>query len=146
MSLMHSMGISRSGLQVERLRMDVSANNIANMNTTRTAEGGPYQRQTVTLNAANGVPTFADLLARRTNLTSGGGVQAEAVVDDPKPPRRVYEPSNPDADAEGYVEYPDIDLTVEMTDMMGANRSYQANVTALNAIKQMAQQALSIGR
>ncbi|MBI2760242.1 MAG: flagellar basal body rod protein FlgC [Chloroflexi bacterium] len=145
MSLINSLGISRSALQAERLRMDVVANNLANMNTTRTEDGGPYERQTVLFRAADGGGSFQSLLARRTGAGQGG-VAIDGVVNDPKPPRRVYEPSNPDADVEGYVLYPDIDVTTEMTDMMSASRAYQANVTALNAIKQMAQKALEIGR
>ena len=144
MSLVSSMGISRSALQAERLRMDVVANNLANMNSTRTEEGGPYRRQTVVFRAEGGTPTFSALLAGRTG--TGGGVSADAVVDAAGEPRRVYEPTNPDADADGYVMYPDIDVATEMTDMVSANRAYQANVTALNAIKGMAQKALEIGR
>jgi flagellar basal-body rod protein FlgC len=147
MSLVQSLGISRSGLQTERLRMDVIANNLANINSTRTSDGvGPYQRQSVVVRAVDGTPTFAALLGRRMNPTPMGGVTVDTVAEDPTPPRRVYEPTNPDADAEGYVEYPNIDVSLEMTDMISANRSYQANVTALNATKAMAQAALSIGR
>ena len=147
MSLISSLGISRSALQAERLRMDVVANNLANMNTTRTDEGGPYQRQTVVFRAADGgVPTFASFLARSGGASEQGGVRVDAVVEDAAEPRRVYEPTNPDADADGFVLYPNIDVTTEMTDMMSANRAYQANVTALNAIKGMAQRALEIGR
>lgn len=148
MSLLSSLKINRSALQAERLRMDVVANNLANMNSTRTEEGGPYRRQAVVFRSGDGgVPAFAELLARRTGgPSSGGGVTVDGVIDDAKPPRRVYEPGNPDADAEGYVLYPDIDVATEMSDMMSANRSYQANVTALNAIKGMAQKALDIGR
>ena len=146
MSLINSLGISRSGLQMERLRMDVVANNLANINSTRTPEGGPYRRQTLLVRSLDGsTPTFQAMLSRSAGTTTGG-VAADAVVDDPRPPRRVYEPGHPDADAEGYVLYPDIDVAIEMTDMMSAQRSYQANVTALNAIKSMAQRALEIGR
>ena len=144
MSLIHSLSINRSALQAERLRMDVVANNLANMNSTRTEEGGPYRRQTVLFRAEGGPPSFAALLARQSGTT--GGVAVDGVVEDAKPPRRVYEPSNPDADAEGYVLYPDIDVAAEMADMMSATRAYQANVTALNAVKGMAQKALEIGR
>jgi flagellar basal-body rod protein FlgC len=146
LSLINSLTINRSALQAERLRMDVVANNIANMNTTRTEEGGPYRRQTVVFRTEGGVPSFAALLQRQFGRTIDGGVAVDAVIEDARPPRRVYEPSNPDADAEGYVLYPDIDMTTEMTDMMSATRAYQANVTALNAIKGMAQKALEIGR
>lgn len=144
MSLVSSLGISRSALQAERLRMDVVANNLANMNSTRTAQGGPYRRQTVIFRPDGGGPGFSTLLAQRTG--AGGGVIVDAVVDDAAQPRRVFEPTNPDAGPDGYVLYPDIDVATEMTDMVSANRSYQANVTALNAIKGMAQKALEIGR
>lgn len=144
MSLINSLSINRSALQAERLRMDVVANNLANINSTRTEEGGPYRRQAVVFRAEGGGPNFAALLARQPG--AAGGVAVDGVIEDAKPPRRVYEPSNPDADAEGYVLYPDIDVATEMTDMMSATRAYQANVTALNAIKGMAQKALEIGR
>jgi flagellar basal-body rod protein FlgC len=127
--------------------MDVVANNLANLNSTRTEAGaGPYQRQTVVFRAQDGASNFQAVLARHAGASAPGGVNVAAVLEDPSPPRRVYEPGHPDADAEGYVEYPDIDVATEMTDMMSANRSYSANVTALNAIKGMAQKALEIGR
>lgn len=144
MSIITSLGISRSALQAQRLRMDVVANNLANMNSTRTQEGGPYQRQTVLFRSQEDPASFATLLSGRTS--GGSGVAVDAVVDDTRPPRRVYEPANPDAGADGYVLYPDIDISTEMTDMISSNRSYQANVTVLNAIKGMAQKALEIGR
>jgi flagellar basal-body rod protein FlgC len=145
MGLVQSIGISRSALQAERLRMDVVANNLANVNSTRTPEGGPYKRETVVFRAADGTPSFASVLSARQSAASGG-VAVDGVVEDQSPPRRVYEPTNPDADQDGYVLYPDIDVATEMTEMMSANRSYQANVTALNAIKGMAEKAIEIGR
>ena len=147
MGLVQSIVISRSGLQVERLRMDVVANNIANMNSTRQADGtpGPYQREILTIAAQDGAQPFPALLARMTGEIAPGGVMATAITTDPSPGRRVYDPGNPDADAQGYVTYPNIDLTVEMSDMLGAQRSYQANATALNAMKTMAQAAIGIG-
>lgn len=145
MGLAQSIGISRSGLQAERLRMDVVANNLANINSTRTPEGGPYKRESVVFRAADGTPSFASVLSTQQGAAPGG-VAVDGVVQDQAPPRRVYEPTNPDADQDGYVLYPDIDVATEMTDMMSANRSYQANVTALNAIKGMAEKALDIGR
>src|SRR5439155_23528808 len=104
MSLISSLGINRSALQAERLRMDVVANNLANMNSTRTAEGGPYRRQTVMFHAQDGGSSFSSLLARQGG--GQGGVAVDAVVDDAAPPKRVYEPNNPDADQDGYVLYP----------------------------------------
>lgn len=144
MSLLSSLGISRSALQAERLRMDVVANNLANMNTTRTPEGGPYRRQTVVFGANNDPMSFGSILSRSAGAV--GGVSVQNIGTDPSDFRRVYEPSNPDADAEGYVLYPNVDVATEMTDMMSAQRAYQANVTALNVIKGMAQKALEIGR
>lgn len=144
MSLLSSLGISRSALQAERLRMDVVANNLANMNTTRTPEGGPYRRQTVLFSSDNDPLSFQAVLSRSTSAV--GGVAVAGIQDDPSEFRRVYEPSNPDADADGYVLYPNVDVATEMTDMLSAQRAYQANVTALNAIKGMAQKALEIGR
>jgi flagellar basal-body rod protein FlgC len=145
--MIRSLGISRSALQAERLRMDVVANNLANLNSTRTEAGdGPYQRQTVVFRAENGTPSFQALLARQTGGSASGGVAVDSIETDAAPPRRVYEPGHPDADAEGYVLYPHIDVATEMTDMMSANRAYTANVTAMNAIKGMAQKALEIGR
>jgi len=141
-SLVNSFAISQSALQAERLRMDVVANNLANMNSTRTPNGGPYRRQTVQLSAVGGGPSFANVLAGQGG--AAGGVRVDAVTEDPSPPRRVYEPSNPDAGPDGFVDYPNIDMSIEMTDMINANRSYEANVTALNSIKAMAQKALEI--
>jgi flagellar basal-body rod protein FlgC len=145
MGLISSIGISRSALQAQRLRMDVTANNLANMNSTRTPEGGPYKRQTVLLSATPGDASFSSVLSAQ-NGSVPGGVSVTGVVEDAPPPRRVYEPTNPDAGPDGFVLYPDIDVSLEMTDLMSANRSYQANVTALNAAKNMAQKALEIGR
>lgn len=147
MGLIQSFGISRSGLQIERLRMDVVANNIANMNSTRQANGapGPYQRQVLDISAQDGALPFPSLLAQMSGSQAPGGVSATAISNDTAPGRRSYDPGNPDADPQGYVTYPNVDLTVEMSDMMGSNRSYQANVTALNAIKSMAQSAIGIG-
>ena len=147
MSVIGSLRIARTALQAERLRMDVVANNLANVNSTRTEAGGPYRRQTVLFAASDDSPTsFAAVMARRSGGAVQGGVRVDGVIEDPKPPRRVYEPNNPDADADGFVLYPDIDVTTEMTDLISANRAYQANVTALNALKSMAQKALEIGR
>lgn len=147
MGLIQSIGISRSGLQVERLRMDVVANNIANMNSTHQADGasGPYQRQILNISAQDGSTPFPSLLAQMTGDQAPGGVSATGITTDTSPGRRAYDPGNPDADAQGYVTYPNVDLTVEMSDMMGADRSYQANATALNAMKSMANAAIGIG-
>ncbi len=145
MSLFRSMQISASGLTAERLRLDVIANNLANVNTTRTAEGGPYRRRVAVLEER---PTgFADLLGIQSAPAMGrGGVRVAAILADNAPPQRVYNPGHPDADAEGYVQMPNVNVVTEMVDMITATRAYEANVTAMNAAKQMALRTLDIGR
>jgi len=134
MSLFSGIRISASALTAERLRMDVIANNIANANTTRTAAGAAFQRERVVFRPiANQGPT-----------ASGGGVAVAAVVADPRPGTTVYDPTHPDADAQGDVTYPNVDIATEMVDMMSATRAYEANVVALNAAKTMATKALEI--
>lgn len=141
MRLINSLGISASGLTAERLRMDLISGNIANINTTRTAEGGPYRRR---------VAVFAEqleqALRRGSSIPQGKGVQVVGIMEDSSPPKLVYDPSHPDADEEGYVHLPNINIVNEMVDMITATRSYEANVTALNAGKSMALKALEIGR
>ena len=145
MGFMDSLSISASGMTAERLRMDVIANNLANVNTTRTPSGGPFRREEVTLAPAGG--TFSDALSAisgRSGVT--GGVQVVGIVPDSKPFKRVYDPGHPDADKQGYVSMPNIDTVTEMVDMMSATRAYEANVAAAGAIKAMAMKALEIGR
>ncbi|MDB4897679.1 MAG: flagellar basal-body rod protein FlgC [Firmicutes bacterium] len=146
---------SASGLTAERLRMDVIANNIANANTTRTAAGGPYQREMVVLGSRPsfasslsqsmvGGPTAAD--AASPDVEVGQGVRVLQVVHDQRPFKVKYDPSNPDADQNGYVQLPNVDTVTEMVDLISASRAYEANVTALNAFKSMVSTALQIGR
>ncbi|HHT69141.1 MAG TPA: flagellar basal body rod protein FlgC [Firmicutes bacterium] len=145
MSVFKAFRISASGLTAERLRMDTIANNLANANTTRSVNGGPYQRQ---------VPVFAPILDRSMHGASspihggakGQGVQVVGVVSDPSPPRLVYDPQHPDANADGYVEMPNVHVVKEMVDLITATRAYEANIVALNSAKSMAQKALEIGR
>lgn len=119
--------ISASGMAAERLRMDVIAENLSNASTTQGANGLPYQRKEVVLREAT--PQGAE---------SGlGGVEVAAIVPDPSPPRRVYDPGHPDADTQGYVLLPNVSPIVEMVDLITASRAYEANVTAMNAAKQM---------
>jgi flagellar basal-body rod protein FlgC len=138
MGLLDSLAISDSALTAERLQMDVIANNVANANTTRTAEGGPYKAEEVVFTQANlqgGVP----------GGLANAGVQVAAVIQDNRPPRRVYDPTNPDADRQGYVSYPNVDPVTEMTNMMAATRAYQANVTVADDLKALATRALDLG-
>lgn len=133
-----------SGLTAQRVRMDVVSANVANIDTTRTPEGGPYLRRVVRFASADQVP-FAAFIRRFTGAPTAGVVLTQVGIDAVTPTRQVYDPAHPDANADGYVELPNVDLVTEMTDLVSANRSYQANATVLNAIKQMALRALDIG-
>jgi flagellar basal-body rod protein FlgC len=146
MGLWDSLRISSSALAAQRLRMDTVANNVANMNTTHGPDGGPYRRQTVLFAPQQTTPVFGDFLGRASAQQPGAGVQVTRIVQDNTPPRRVYDPGNPDADTQGYVLLPNIDVVTEMTDLVGAQRAYQAAVTVLNATKALATSALNIGR
>jgi flagellar basal-body rod protein FlgC len=135
MGLWNAIQASASALTAERLRMDLIANNIANVNTTRTPEGGPFQRQ------------LAVLMPRRgKDPNVGMGVRAVGIAQDNNPPRLVYDPGHPDANPEGYVAMPNVHVVTEMVDLITASRAYEANVTAINAAKEMAAKALEIGR
>ena len=127
--------IAGSGMSAERLRMDVVAENIANANTTRGANGQPYRRKEVILQQRG--PSFGEVL---------NGVQVAGVADDASAPRRVYEPGHPDADAQGYVTLPNVNPVTEMVDLITASRGYEANVQALNTTKQMAMKTLDLLR
>lgn len=131
--------ISASGLTAERLRLDTIANNLANINTTRTAKGGPYKRQSL---------VFAERLekAKGPKKYQIAGVKVAKIVEDQGEPRKVFDPNHPDAREDGYVHYPDINVVNEMVDMITATRAYEANITAVNAAKTMALKALEIGR
>jgi flagellar basal-body rod protein FlgC len=149
---MDSMGISASGLTAQRLRMDVISSNIANAQTTRTPEGGPYRRQMVVLSPVYSPNNFQDSLQQAMQPTSftgpsgvGQGVAVAGVVKDNSPFQMVYDPSNPDA-VNGYVQMPNVDISTEMVDMVSASRAYEANVTAFDAAKQMTMTALSLGK
>ena len=136
MGLFDSLRISASGMTAERLRMDVIAENLANANTTRGVDGGPYQRKQVVLSQQSG-GSFEDAL---------NGVEVAGVVADPAPPRRVYDPGHPDADDTGYVELPNLSPVTEMVDLITASRGYEADVQAMNAARQMFQKTLDILR
>jgi len=149
---MDTLAISASGMTAERLRMDVVANNLANVNTTRTPGGGPFRRQQVAM--APATASFGETLAGLSGEDGGdgsgegvrGGVQVSGIVPDMRPFKRVYQPGHPDADAQGYVNLPNVDTVSEMVDMMGATRAYEANVAAVGAVKGVAMKALEIGR
>ena len=134
MSVFSGMRISASGLSAERLRMDVISSNVANVKTTRTENGGAYVRM---------VASFKENFDEKLGML---GVKAVAIEEDKSPLRKVYEPNHPDADEEGYVEYPNVDLLVEMSELITASRAYESNVDTLNAQKDMISKALEIGR
>ncbi|WP_053957443.1 flagellar basal body rod protein FlgC [Inediibacterium massiliense] len=145
MGMFHSININASGLTAERLRMDVISKNIANANTTRTSSGTPYRRQVPVFKQVN--PSFSEVLSQVKNGEPvGGGVEVIGIKEDKSPFKKVYNPGHPDADDEGYVQMPNVDIVTEMVNMISATRSYEANVTAMNATKSMAMKALEIGR
>jgi flagellar basal-body rod protein FlgC len=147
MGLFSSLRISASALAAQRLRMDVIANNVANMNSTRGADGSVYRRQSVVFRAQGSNASFKDLLGRATGAAaSGAGVEVRTIHEDTSAPRKVHDPSHPDADADGFIYLPNIDIVTEMTDLTGATRAYEASATVLNATKSIAQSALNIGR
>lgn len=147
MGLIRSLQISGSALLAQRLRMDVVANNVANMNTTRTADGGgPYKHTSVRFEEARAGGPFSAALGRAADSAPGGGVRVAAIVEDDAPARRVHDPQHPDADENGDVLMPNIDVVSEMTDIVSARRAYEASVTVMNAAKAMALRALDIGR
>ncbi len=144
MDLFKTMNISASALTAQGFRMDVIAQNIANANTTRTAEGGPYQRRTAILGQQP--PSFAQAMRQAEKGPQATGVNVVATVTDETPGALVYDPQHPDADEQGYVAMPNVDIAREYIDMISATRSYEANVTVMNATKRMAQKALEISR
>lgn len=133
--------ISGSGLAAQRVRMNVIAENLANIETTRTGEGGPYRRKLVVFGSEAGSGFAQALDAART-----GGVSVLEVRESAEPLRRVHQPAHPDADQDGYVTLPNINPLLEMVDLLAATRAYEANVTAVQAAKSMATKALEIGK
>ncbi|MCG7382566.1 flagellar basal body rod protein FlgC [Paenibacillus sp. ACRRY] len=149
MNISNSFSISSSALTAQRLRMDVISSNIANAETTRASvsngEAVPYKRKMVVLEPNK--TSFSSILQNQMgNKASGEGVRVSEIREDQSPLKPVYDPSHPDANAEGYVYMPNVDIAKEMVDMISASRSYEANVTALNSTKAMITKALEIGR
>jgi flagellar basal-body rod protein FlgC len=144
MNLLAMFDVSGSALTAERERAEVVASNMANAETTRTPQGGPYKRQEVVFSSKPaGTPDFADRLSSAWDANVQG-VQVVNVVSDPTPAVRRFDPSHPDADADGYVAFPAINPVEEMVDLMGASRAYQLNVSAIQSTKQMIKQSLEI--
>jgi flagellar basal-body rod protein FlgC len=137
--------VSASGLAAQRMRMNAISSNIANINTTRTPEGGPYRRKDVVFEAMPDERNFGELITVKPDEQIQR-VQVTDILSDRKAPLMKYEPDSPEANPEGYVAYPNINLMEEMANMIQASRSYEANVSAIQASKDMAMSALEIGR
>jgi flagellar basal-body rod protein FlgC len=141
MGLFEAIGIAGSGLTAERIRMDVTAENLANADTTKAANGQPYQRQDVVLEQ-NGSGSFSGALSGAIKQGEGSaepadGVRVAGIVSDTTPDQQVYDPGNPEADAKGYVKMPNISTVTEMTDLISESQSYQSDVTAMQTAKSM---------
>lgn len=144
MGLFDAIDVAGSGLAAERLRMDVTAGNLANAQTTQGANGQPYRRREVVLQEASG-QSFDSILAS-ASASPVNGVQVAGIVEDPSDPRRVYDPGHPDADAQGYVSLPNVNPVTEMVDLISASRSFEANVTAMQTAKQLFSKTLELLR
>ena len=150
MAFLNSLDISGSGLTASRLRMDVISENISNAETTRTAQGGPYRRKMVVYQCPDTAQTFQSMLEGQTagseETAEPKGVEVTGIAEDQTPFNVEYDPASPDANAQGYVEKPNVDLIQETTDMMAASRAYSANLTAFDTVKNMAAKALELGK
>ncbi len=143
MDIFTSLNISSSALKAQRIRMDTISSNMANAETTRTPEGGPYRRKMVVFEPAQ--VSFADHLSAREKKALNG-VQVSRILTEDAEPRLIFDPSHPDANDQGYVALPNVDLLKETTDMMLATRAYEANITTIKSAKRMALKALEIGK
>ena len=153
MAFLSSMNIVASGMTAPQLRLDVISENITNSNTTRTEGGGAYRRKMVVFEAETGRDEFRKVMAKAANgmvpnegYGNAGGVKVTAIVEDPSDLKMVYDPTHPDADENGYVAMPNVDMVKETTDAMAATQAYSANVTAFNALKTVVAKGLEIGR
>jgi len=150
MGMFDALNVSATGLTAERLRMDVTAENLANAQTTRGADGQPYRRKEVVLAEVQS-GGFGAQLAKAVGAGSAsgsqpGGVEVAGITQDQTPGKLVYDPGHPDADAKGYVRMPNVDTVAEMVDLISASRAYEANVTAMNSAKQMFSKTLDLLR
>lgn len=145
MGLFTSFDVSASGMTAQRLRSDTISSNIANVNTTNTGDGTPYVRKTVVFTEKENLSFSETLMTSRG--TFGKGVKVSRIVEDTSTPmNEVYDPSHPDADENGYVYYPNVNIVTEMTNLIDASRAYEANVTAFNGSKAMALKGLEVGK
>lgn len=146
MSLFQSFNINASGMTAQRFRMDVISENVANVNTTRTESGGAYRRKVVTF-AEKEVTPFSKVLGNTRESYLGNGVKVHSVKEDTETDFIMkYDPSHPDADENGYVSYPNVNIVTEMTNMIDASRAYEANATAFESSKAMAVKGLELGK
>lgn len=147
MGLFDAIGNSASGMQAERVRMDVVSENLANAETTKAANGQPYRRKEVVFQQAGDQgASFASILAGVSGDTPTHGVKVAGIVDDASPLKRIYDPGHPDADKDGYVTMPNVNTVTEMTDLISSSRSYEANVTAMQTAKTMFSKTLDLLR
>lgn len=145
MSFLDALQTSATGLSAQRLRMNLISSNLANINTTRTREGGPYKRKDAVFAAVPQEQSFSQALSEHLG-PERINVQVTEIREDNRPPVLKYDPEHPDADAKGYVALPNINVVEEMVNMISASRSYEANITALRSTKDMASDAMEIGR
>lgn len=146
MAYFDTLKISGSGMTAQRLRADIIAQNLANVKTTRAANGKTYRRQTVLFQTLERRQEFKNILNEFMGKQVNGGVKVSRIIEDNSPLNTVYEPNHPDADENGYVSYPNVNVVQEMTDLISAHRSYEANITAFNTTKSMISKALEIGK
>ena len=148
MSFFNSINIAASGLTAQRLRMDTISENIANVNTTRTADGGPFQRRSVIFEQIPGEGPFSRVFGDALSASGhqGRGVRVTRVVNDQSPGHLVFDPTHPDADELGYVRMPNVNIVEEMVNMISASRAYEANITAMTSFRGIVSRTLEIGR
>ena len=155
MAFLNTINIVGSGLTAQQLRLDIVAENVTNSQTTRTENGeGAYRRKIVVFEAVGGRDTFRDVMARTANkavsntvaLPTAGGVRVTQILEDDAPMKIVYDPTHPDADENGYLELPNVDMVKEIADAMAASRAFASNVTAFNTLKSVISSGLELGR
>lgn len=147
MGMFTSFDVNASGLTAQRYRMDIISENVANAQTTRTEDGTPYRRKVVTFAEKDGQTPFRDVLNKARDNYTGKGVKVDSVVEDTwTESNMVYDPSHPDADENGYVMYPNVNIITEMTNLIDASRAYEANSTAFTASKAMAMKGLEMAQ
>jgi flagellar basal-body rod protein FlgC len=144
MDIFQTLQISSSALQAQQIRLNTISSNMANVETTRTLDGGPYKKKTVIFQSMP-INTFDKHLSQSMK-NAAQGVEVSEIITINSPPRKIYDPSHPDADVDGYVALPDINMLKEMADLMTATRAYEANVTTIKSAKRMAMKALEIGK